>query len=111
MITISNENNLNYGGIYSLFFCSSWMPEYKKYILMINKIEGKYKNIKFFSIDVDIFKSLCLRFNVKSVPTLIIFNDAEEVKRIIGLTLTSAFKSAFADIYNLYILNSGDKNG
>jgi len=61
-------------------------------------IEDKYKDINFFAIDTDHFRGLCKRFNIESIPTVIILEDGYEVKRINGIVLTSAFRSAFADI-------------
>lgn len=85
----------------SLYFYASWMPGHKKMMTMINKIEDKYKDIAFLAIDVDHFKGLCLRFNVDSIPTILVLKEGIEVKRINGLVLTSALRSAFADICNV----------
>lgn len=83
-----------------LYFYASWMPYHKKMLLMIDKIEDKFKNIKFMAIDIDHFKNQCVRFNIDSIPTVIILDNGKEVKRINGMVLTSAFKSAVADICN-----------
>jgi thioredoxin 1 len=105
MYFITNEEELfNKNKIQSLYFYSSWMPYHKKMLIMINKIEQKYKNINFLAIDVDHFNNLCIRFDVKSIPTVIIINNGEEIKRIDGLVMTSAFRSIFVDIYNLGVL-------
>jgi len=82
----------------ALYFYASWMPYHNKFITMIGKIEEKYKDISFFAVDVDAFPSQCKRFSVNSVPEVIILKDGKEIKRISGLVLTSAFRSAFADI-------------
>ena len=86
--------------IISLYFYAPWMPYHKKMVDMINKMEEKYKDIVFYAIDIDYFKGLCKRFNVTSIPEVIILVDGKEVKRINGVVLTSAFRSAFGDIYN-----------
>jgi thiol-disulfide isomerase/thioredoxin len=82
----------------ALYFYASWMPYHHKFITMISKIEEKHKNIAFFAIDVESFPNQCKRFSVESIPEVIILKGGKEVKRISGLTLTSAFRSAFADI-------------
>ena len=84
--------------IQALYFYASWLPFHKKFLIMIDKIEKKHNNIIFSAIDTDQFKSQCKRFLITSIPTIIILKDGKEIKRIIGLILTSAFKSAFADI-------------
>lgn len=96
-ITDESELNINEGKV-SLYFYASWIPFNKKMITMINKMQEKFTDIKYFAIDVDFFKNLCKRFNVTSIPEIIIFNDGKEVKRINGLILTSALKNAFSDI-------------
>lgn len=68
---------------------------------MIGKIEEKYKDVKFLAIDTDSFKGLCKRMKVTSIPTVIVFKDGVEVKRVTGLILTGAFRRVFADIYEL----------
>lgn len=84
----------------SLYFYASWMPFHKKMALMLGKMEEKYKNVEFTAIDVDVYKPLCTRFSINSIPTILIMSNGEEKKRITGLVLTSALKSAFADICN-----------
>ena len=96
---ITNEEDLKLNnGIVCLYFYASWMPFHKKMIIMISKIEEKYKQIIFYAIDTDHFKNLCKKFEVSEIPTVIIKKDDKEINRINGLVLTSAFKSAFVDI-------------
>lgn len=92
-------------GLQSLYFYATWMPFHKKMLLMIDKVQQKHKNIEFIGIDVDHFKGFCKRFEIDSIPTVLILKGGIQVKRIQGITMTSAFKSAFADICDL-----GDNN-
>lgn len=99
MIFITSEDDLKINtGITAMYFYSSWMPFHKKMITMISKIEDKYKDIIFYAIDTDHFKKICKRFEIDSIPTVLIKKDGVDIKKINGLPLTSAFKSAFADI-------------
>jgi thioredoxin 1 len=101
MLFITQESEISSPiAIKSLYFYASWMPYHKKMMVMIDKMEQKYKEIEFLAIDVDYFKGLCKRFNIESIPTILIINKGEELKRINGLIMTSALKSAFADICN-----------
>lgn len=110
MLYITNEAQLLFKDkIVCLYFYSSWMPYHKKMLIMIDKIEKKYKNIVFFAIDVDFFKNLCIRFSIKSIPNVLIFDDGKEIKRVDGLVMTSAFKSIFVDICNSNALQIGVK--
>lgn len=89
--------------IQALYFYSSWLPYHKKMLVMIDKIEQKYSNVEFIAIDVDQLSNQCKRFNISLIPTVIILQNGKELKRIEGLVMTSAFKSAFADICNTSI--------
>lgn len=98
---ITLEEELTVGnGLQSLYFYASWMSFHKKMIIMIDKVQEKHKDISFIAIDVDQFKGLCKRFTVESIPMVIVLKDGIEIKRIAGITMTSAFRSAFADICN-----------
>lgn len=81
-----------------LYFCASWMPFSKRMLKVIESLEKKYTNIQFQAIDVDFFKNLCIRFNVTSIPVILIFKDNKEVTRANGLILSSALKKVFVDI-------------
>ena len=109
-LTEEQELSLN-GNIQALYFYASWLPYHKKMTIMINKIEDKYKDIIFIAIDTDYFKGLCKRFNIDSIPVVIIMEKGKEIKRINGLVMTSAFKSAFVDICKSCNLTSfGEKH-
>jgi hypothetical protein len=98
MIFLTEENDLNLNDRkVALYFYASWMPFNKKMLLMISKIEEKHKDIIFYAIDTDFFKNLCTRFKVEEIPTVILFKN-KEIKRITGVSMTSAFKNAFNDI-------------
>jgi thioredoxin-like negative regulator of GroEL len=99
-ITSENEIKLE-NNLQGIYFYAHWLPYHKKMLTMIGKMEDKYKNINFLAVDVDNFSNQCIRFNISSIPTIIILNNGKEIKRINGMVLTSAFKSALADICNI----------
>ena len=102
MLFITQEEELKFDKPFqSLYFYAQWMPFHKKMLTMISKVEEKHKDVSFFAIDVDHFKGLCKRFNISSIPTVLILNSGMEAKRINGIVMTSAFKSAFSDICKL----------
>ncbi len=98
---ITSEEELSIGiGVQALYFYASWMPFHKKMLIMIDKIQEKHKDIEFIAIDVDHFKGLCKRFSIESIPMVLVLKDGAEVQGIAGITMTSSFRSAFADICN-----------
>lgn len=82
-----------------LYFYTTWMPFHKKMVLMLDKLEDKYDKLTFIAIDVDYFKKFKNRFDIKNVPTILLFKRGNEEKRIIGAVMQKALKSAFVDIY------------
>lgn len=104
MIFITDEKEIkNSTGICAIYFYAQWLHFHKKMLLMIDKIESGNKDIIFYAVDVDSFAGLCKRYDVKSIPTVIITGDeGAELKRINGLPLTSGFKKTFSDIYKSY---------
>lgn len=99
-LTQESDFKLIDAGIQCLYFYASWMVFHNKMMTMIAKMEEKYKDISFLAIDVEEFKKMCKRFDVQSVPQVLIFDGGKEINRINGIVLTSAFKSVFADIYS-----------
>lgn len=101
MIFLTKESDFQLKEVkQSLYFYAPWMPFHKKMMVMLGKMEEKYKNIEFLAIDTDAFKTFCKRFDITSIPTILLMDNGKEKKRITGLVLTSALKSAFADICN-----------
>jgi thiol-disulfide isomerase/thioredoxin len=99
-ITSENELNLNYP-VACMYFYATWMPFHKRMATMISKIEEKYKDkIIFYAIDVDFFKAICKRYQLDSIPAIIINFNNKEKFRVNGVIMTSALKSVFVDIFN-----------
>lgn len=99
MLFITNESEIQFDkGNYSIYFYSNWMPYHKKMLTILSKMEEKHKNVKHLAIDVEQFKTIIKRFNIESIPTVLLFRDGKEIKRIVGIVLTSAMRSAYADI-------------
>ena len=102
MLFIDKESDIQIKEKYQcLYFYAPWVPYNKKMLTMIAKTEKLYGDIAFLAIDTDNFKNLCRRFNIDSIPTILIFKDGKEIKRINGIILTSAFNSIFNDICNI----------
>lgn len=51
-----------------------------------------------YSIDVDENRDLALQFNVRSIPTIILFNNGEVIKQWVGLTQKSEIKKKIEEI-------------
>jgi thioredoxin 1 len=106
MLSIANESDLNINnGLYIIKFWSTWCGPCKSYAPVISKLDEEFENITFFSVDVDQVPELAQRFKIKSLPSLILIKDGEEVDRIIGATQITPLRTKFRELENL-ILNS-----
>lgn len=99
MIYLNHENELTWDSPFQvLFFNTQRMAFKQKLIFMLDKVAQKYPSISLFAIDVDYFRSLCKRFNVEGLPTVLIMKSGKEVKRIRGVLPTHKFIAIFDDI-------------
>ena len=52
----------------------------------IEEIAKEYTDIKFVKIDVDKNEELAIKYNVMSIPTMIIMKNGEVKKTFVGIT-------------------------
>lgn len=97
---IINNNILT---LTNVFYFSTDLSELcKKLYPLIKEINKDREGLKFQIIDADIDKDLAKRFNIKLIPTIIIINKGEEIKRLVGLQTKEALQLFlnFAENYN-----------
>ena len=70
------------GGI--LQFSASWCGPCKALSKTFENNSDKLDGVKRHYVDLDQHQDLATQHNVRSVPTLILFKDGKEVKRLIG---------------------------
>lgn len=77
-------------------FCASWCRPCKILRDTVNKIKADYQGLEFESIDIDDNPDIAIKFQIKSLPTIIITNnDDEKVKSLIGLFSEDTLRSEF----------------
>lgn len=67
-------------------FYATWCPPCKKLSPIIDKLAKEYSNVRFIKINIDNFRPLANRFNIRSIPTLLFFKDGKNVHRNGSLT-------------------------
>ena len=83
MLFITRPEEINIEkSLQALYFYASYIPQHKKFLTMIENVDGKINNLFFYAIDAEQFSSQCKRFSVKSVPTIIILGGGLEIDRI-----------------------------
>ena len=65
-------------------FWASWCMPCLIMSPVIEEMAGKFPKIKFLKVNVDENSKLSEKFNIMSIPTLIIFKEGKETGRIIG---------------------------
>ena len=84
--TVSEVNNiLKNNELVLIDFSTEWCFPCKKMKPVIEGIKKERPNVKVLFIDADINKDLVKKYTIKGVPVFIIFRDAKEVFRHIGI--------------------------
>jgi len=113
MLYITDESELKIGnGISVGYFYFQEFNFHHKISIMINKVQTVYPKIKFYAIDIlaRSLTNLRARYDIRSIPTIIIFLNGKEIRRMLSLTTTKMFKSIFVDICKDGELNAKEKN-
>ena len=76
------EDIIKNGGI--LHFTAAWCGPCKTLSRTFDNNKNEFKNVKRFKVDLDEHQDLCEKYNVRSVPTLLLFKGGKETKRLIG---------------------------
>ena len=65
-------------------FFATWCGPCKMVAPTIDEIAGEREDIKVCKIDVDQDTELAIRYNVSSIPTLMVFSGGDVVKQSLG---------------------------
>lgn len=89
-------NNKNFktvirGGLVLVDFWAPWCGPCKMIAPTLNEIaEEQSKKVTIAKVDVDQNKQLSQKYGIRSIPTMILFKNGKEVKRITGIKSKSA---------------------
>lgn len=65
-------------------FWAEWCGPCKKIAPILEEIAGEHSELTVAKLNVDDNPDLAARFNVMSIPTLLVFNGGEVSKRLVG---------------------------
>ena len=65
-------------------FWAEWCGPCKMIAPILEEIAAENDNIRIAKVNVDESPDLAMRFQVMSIPTLIMFTDGEPAKRLVG---------------------------
>ena len=65
-------------------FWAEWCGPCKRIAPILEEIAGEQENLDIAKVNVDENPDIARRFEVMSIPTLIVFKDGEPAKRLVG---------------------------
>lgn len=85
-----NKNNfdseiLNSSGKILVDFNADWCGPCRMLRPILEEISNDRGDYKIASVNIDNEEELAMRYNISSIPCLILFKDGQEIKRSIGL--------------------------
>jgi len=86
LITENEFKNTIETGITLIDFFAPWCGPCKAMATYLDKIETNHSNIKFAKIDTDECEEVNSVYQVRALPTVVLFKDGVEVDRIVGFT-------------------------
>ena len=78
------------------YFTATWCGPCQKFKPIMNEIASEGHSVQF--IDIDSQGALAQQYNVRSVPTVIIEKNGEEVGRYSGLQSELTYKNALNEL-------------
>lgn len=77
-------------------FWAVWCGPCQMMAPILDEIEAEMPDVQIGKVNVDEQMDLARQFRVVSIPTLIIFKNGQEVKRMVGVTSKEELKEALA---------------
>ena len=89
-----NEVVLNYEGVVLVDFWATWWGPCKMIAPVIEEVSKEVSNARFVKIDVDENENLANKYQISSIPTLMIFKNGTPVDTLVGFMPKDSLKAA-----------------
>ena len=103
MVNVFNEENfesevLKGEGKVLVDFYADWCGPCKMMSPIIDEIAEELENVKVGKVNVDENGNIAEKFNIMSIPTIIIFKDSQPIKSFVGLTEKEEIKNVLLNL-------------
>lgn len=91
----------NFEGVVVIDFWAEWCNPCKQFSPIFEKVSDNYDDkdeIKFVKINIDNAKSLAAKYEIMSIPTLMVLENGEVIKKKIGLMKEKDLKELIDNI-------------
>ena len=75
-------------------FYAEWCGPCKVLSPLMENVKSKFTSVKFENVDIDAQFEVAQKYYVRSVPTVIIEKDGQEVQRFVGVQSEMAYINA-----------------
>ncbi len=80
-------------------FWAEWCQPCHMLAPTIDELAGDYKGkIKVGKVDTDSNREVSIKYGISAIPTIILFNGGEVVKKFVGLTSKEQFEAALNEL-------------
>ena len=97
-VTVANFDDVTKEGVTLLDFWAEWCGPCKMIAPMIDELASEFEgNATIGKINIDNEADLAAKYNVSSIPTLLVMKNGEEANRFIGVTAKAELAQALTD--------------
>lgn len=89
-----NEVVLKHEGVVLVDFWATWCNPCKMIAPIVEEVSNEVNNARFVKVDVDANPSLANKYQISSIPTLMILKNGTPVDTLVGFMPKDALKSA-----------------
>lgn len=85
-LTDKNFNQQTKGKLVLVDFWAEWCGPCRMMAPVLNEISSELPDGKYVGkVNIETYQSMAQRFNVRNIPTMILFKDGKEVNRFVGV--------------------------